>query len=66
MDPLISGILIALQNPAFEASFKRHKTAQQLANTLVTTIIDELAGSDLSRSYAALYISRQTHYKVVA
>jgi type I restriction enzyme M protein len=44
---LISGILIALQNSAFEASFKRHKTAQQLANNLVTTIIDELSGSDL-------------------
>src|SRR6185312_6409737 len=44
---LISGILIALQSAAFEASFKRHKTAQQLANNLVTTIIDELTGSDL-------------------
>lgn len=44
---LISGILIALQNPAFEVSFKRHKTAQQLANNLVSTIIDELSGSDL-------------------
>jgi type I restriction enzyme M protein len=44
---LISGILIALQNSAFEVSFRRHKTAQQLANTLVTTIIDELSGSDL-------------------
>lgn len=44
---LISGILIALQNPAFEVSFKRHKTAQQLANNLVTTIIDELSSSDL-------------------
>lgn len=44
---LISGILIALQNSAFEVSFKRHKTAQLLANNLVTTIIDELSGSDL-------------------
>jgi type I restriction enzyme M protein len=44
---LISGILIALQNLAFEASFKRHRTAQQLADNLVTTIIDELSGSDL-------------------
>lgn len=47
---LISGILIALQNPAFEVSFKRHKTAQQLANNLVITIIDELTGSDLPQS----------------
>jgi type I restriction-modification system DNA methylase subunit len=47
---LISGILIALQNQAFEASFKKYATAKQLANTLVTTIIDELAGSDLSES----------------
>jgi type I restriction enzyme M protein len=46
---LISGILIALQNPAFEASFRRHKTAQQLANNLVATIIDELGGSDLPK-----------------
>lgn len=46
---LISGILIALQNPAFEVSFKKHKTAQQLANNLVTTIIDELSGSDLPK-----------------
>jgi type I restriction-modification system DNA methylase subunit len=47
---LISGILIALQNQAFEASFKKYATAQQLANTLVTTIIDELTGSDLPQS----------------
>lgn len=47
---LISGILIALRNQAFEASFRKYATAQQLANTLVTTIIDELAGSDLSES----------------
>ena len=47
---LISGILIALQNQAFEASFKKYATAQQLANTLVTTIIDELAGTDLPQT----------------
>ena len=44
---LISGILIALQNSAFSVSFKHHETAKQLAKTLVTTIIDELSGSDL-------------------
>jgi type I restriction enzyme M protein len=37
---LISGILIALESKAFEASFKKYATAQQLANNLVTTIID--------------------------
>jgi type I restriction enzyme M protein len=47
---LISGILIALQNQAFQASFKKYATAQQLANNLVTTIIDELAGSDLPQT----------------
>jgi len=40
---LISGILIALDSPAFVASFKKLATAQQLANTLVTTVIDELS-----------------------
>ena len=44
---LISGILIALGNSAFEASFKKHKTAQQLANNLVHTISEELTSSDL-------------------
>jgi type I restriction enzyme M protein len=46
---LISGILIALKNPAFEVSFKKHKTAQQLANSLVATIVEELSSSDLPR-----------------
>lgn len=44
---LISGILIALQNKAFEASFTKHATAQQLANSLVTFIVNQLEGSDL-------------------
>ena len=44
---LISGILIALQNAAFTASFSRHKKAKQLAEALVKTIADELSGSDL-------------------
>jgi type I restriction enzyme M protein len=39
---LISGILIALQNDAFRASYKAHKTGKQLAEALVNTIISEL------------------------
>ena len=54
---LISGILIALQNSAFTASFSRHKKARQLADNLVRTIADELAGSDLPQ--AKLDIIRQ-------
>lgn len=45
---LISGILIALKNPAFVASYKKHATAQQLANNLVNTIIEELSSADLA------------------
>jgi type I restriction enzyme M protein len=44
---LISGILIALQNKAFEASFAKFTTAKQLAKHLVDTILDELSTSDL-------------------
>jgi type I restriction enzyme M protein len=44
---LISGILIALQNKAFEVSFAKFTTAKQLAKYLVDTILDELSSSDL-------------------
>jgi type I restriction enzyme M protein len=44
---LISGILIALQNRAFEASYTKFATAKQLAHNLVSTILDELSSSDL-------------------
>lgn len=44
---LISGILIALKDQAFVASFKKQRNAQQLANSLVSTVIDEIKGSDL-------------------
>lgn len=47
---LISGILIALKSRAFEASFRRHTTAKQLATTLVNTVIDELTDADLPQS----------------
>jgi type I restriction-modification system DNA methylase subunit len=46
---LISGILIALKNSAFVASFKKHATAQQIANHLVATVIDELSSSDVAQ-----------------
>jgi type I restriction enzyme M protein len=44
---LISGILIALQNSAFEASFRRFTTAKKLATHLVNTVIDELSDAQL-------------------
>lgn len=44
---LISGILIALQNSAFEASFRRFTTAKKLATSLVNTVIDELSDAQL-------------------
>lgn len=39
---LISAILIALKNAAFKAGFDKHKTAPQLAASLVNTVIDEI------------------------
>lgn len=44
---LISGILIGLQNSAFEASFRRFTTAKKLATYLVNTVIDELSDAQL-------------------
>lgn len=44
---LISGILIALENDAFEASFKKHKKPKDLANSLVETISTELKNANL-------------------
>lgn len=45
---LISGILIALQNKSFRSSFTLHKTASQLANQLLTTIVDEFTNAKLT------------------
>lgn len=45
---LLSCILIALENPAFKASYKSHKTPQNLANALVQTVLDELESADIS------------------
>ncbi|TAE39566.1 MAG: methyltransferase [Runella slithyformis] len=43
---LISGILIALQNPAFKGSFLAHKKPEQLANNLLSTIADEFSNAN--------------------
>lgn len=45
---LISCILIALENPAFKASYKSHKTPQNLANALVQTVLNELESANIS------------------
>ena len=44
---LISGILIALQNIAFKGSFSAHKKPEQLANNLLSTIVDEFTNANL-------------------
>lgn len=44
---LISGILIALENKAFKKSYDYHKRPQDLANSLVHTITDELVSANL-------------------
>lgn len=44
---LISGILIALQNTAFKNSFSAHKKPEQLANNLLSTIVDEFTNANL-------------------
>lgn len=44
---LICGILVALENPAFKKSFKSHRTAKQLVDNLVSTIINEFKSADL-------------------
>lgn len=44
---LISGILIALQNPAFSSSYLKHKNATQLSKALVDTITNELTSEHL-------------------
>jgi len=44
---LISGILISLQNTAFKNSFSAHKKSEQLANNLLSTIVDEFTNANL-------------------
>ncbi len=44
---LISCVLIALDNPAFKASYGSHKTPQNLANSLVQTVSNELESANI-------------------
>lgn len=44
---LISCILIALDNPAFKTSYGSHKTPQNLANSLVQTVSNELESANI-------------------
>ena len=44
---LISCILIALDNPAFKASYGSHKTPQNLSNSLVQTVSNELESANI-------------------
>lgn len=44
---LISGILIGLQNPAFRASYKSHKSGKHLASNLLQTIKAEFEAANL-------------------
>ncbi len=46
---LISGILIALQNKAFRQGFRGHKTSQDLADNIVSTIVEELSYAKLPK-----------------
>ncbi len=46
---LISSILIALKNRAFLAGYLKHKTAKQLSESLVQTVIHELDDSDIPK-----------------
>lgn len=44
---LISGILIALKNSAFKASYKKHETVGQLVKSLYATIDSQLSTGDI-------------------
>lgn len=44
---LLSCILIALENAAFRASYRSHKTPQNLANALVQIVLDELESANI-------------------
>ena len=54
---LISSILIALKNPAFISGYKKHKTAKQLTESLVQTVVYELDDSNIPKEK----ISNLTH-----
>jgi type I restriction enzyme M protein len=44
---LICGILVALENTAFKKSYKSHKTAKQLVDNLLGTVISEFKSAEL-------------------
>jgi type I restriction-modification system DNA methylase subunit len=44
---LISGILVALENEAFKKGYKVHNTAQELADSLVNSVVSEFMRSGL-------------------
>ena len=44
---LLSCILIALESPAFKASYKSYKTPQNLANALIQTVSNELESANI-------------------
>jgi len=46
---LLSGILISLKNEAFLAGFKKQKTAKQLTESLVQTIVNELTDDGIDK-----------------
>lgn len=62
---LISGILIALNNRAFKASYSSHKKADQLATQLINTITDEFSNANLPvdkiKNLKQAYSFIQTH-----
>ena len=68
---LISGILIALQNPAFSSSYLKHKNATQLSKALVDTITNELTSEHLPEGkifnlkQAYSFIQTIQHYRVI-
>ena len=53
---LISGILIALKNRAFRKSYKSHKTAHQLTNSLLETIRAEFDYADIPSGRLGLLV----------
>lgn len=46
---LLSGILISLKNEAFRAGFAKQKTAKQLTESLVQTIVNELTDDGIDK-----------------
>jgi type I restriction-modification system DNA methylase subunit len=61
---LISGILIALDDEPFEVGYKKHKDTKNLANSLVTTIKNQLSNTlnaDKAENLSLSYSFIKTH-----